>query len=143
VIRALTIRQPWAAAIAHGDKRIENRTWPTQYRGPLLIHAGAAPDPSPGPLAAAAVRGRPVDRRAVVAVARLTDCHQDDGPCTRWSEPHAWHWVLDEVTPLPVPVVCPGARKLWTPPTDLVDLVCEQLPRDVALRLMAAHQSHN
>jgi hypothetical protein len=39
-IRALTILQPWAAAIACGAKRIETRSWKTDYRGPLAIHAG-------------------------------------------------------------------------------------------------------
>lgn len=40
-IKALSIRQPWAALIVNGYKDIENRDWggkPT-YRGPLLIHA--------------------------------------------------------------------------------------------------------
>lgn len=37
---ALSIRQPWAWAILHAGKRIENRTWQTLYRGPFLIHAG-------------------------------------------------------------------------------------------------------
>jgi len=36
---ALSIRQPWAWLIVHGPKRIENRAWPTRYRGPFLIHA--------------------------------------------------------------------------------------------------------
>lgn len=36
---ALSIRQPWAFAVASGVKRIENRTWSTNYRGPLIIHA--------------------------------------------------------------------------------------------------------
>jgi hypothetical protein len=40
-MKALSIRQPWAHLIAHGVKRIENRSWQTDYRGPLLIHAGA------------------------------------------------------------------------------------------------------
>jgi len=54
-MRALSIRQPWAwliirpdlnpaeraAALAAGLlKPIENRDWPTGYRGPLLVHAG-------------------------------------------------------------------------------------------------------
>lgn len=39
-MRALTVCQPWAWALIHGPKRIENRTWHTSYRGPLLIHAG-------------------------------------------------------------------------------------------------------
>ena len=38
--RALSIRQPWAWLILNGYKDLENRTWRTDYRGPLLIHAG-------------------------------------------------------------------------------------------------------
>jgi ASCH domain len=41
VLTALTVRQPWAWAITHGQKNIENRTWTTCYRGPLAIHAGS------------------------------------------------------------------------------------------------------
>lgn len=40
-MRALTIRQPWASLIATGAKTIETRPWRTDYRGPVLIHAGA------------------------------------------------------------------------------------------------------
>ena len=38
-IKALSIRQPWASLIVAGIKPIENRTWYSNYRGPLLIHA--------------------------------------------------------------------------------------------------------
>ncbi len=40
-MKALSIRQPWAWAILHAGKRIENRDWRAapSYRGPLLIHA--------------------------------------------------------------------------------------------------------
>ena len=37
---ALSVRQPWAWAILHAGKPVENRTWPTRFRGRLLIHAG-------------------------------------------------------------------------------------------------------
>jgi len=39
-VKALTISQPWASLIASGEKWIENRTWSTNYKGPLAIHAG-------------------------------------------------------------------------------------------------------
>lgn len=39
-MKALSIRQPWAWLIVNGHKPVENRTWETFYRGPLLIHAG-------------------------------------------------------------------------------------------------------
>ncbi len=39
-MKALTVHQPWAWAIIHAGKDIENRTWATKHRGPLAIHAG-------------------------------------------------------------------------------------------------------
>lgn len=39
-MRALTVQQPWAWAIVHGGKDVENRTQAWSYRGPLAIHAG-------------------------------------------------------------------------------------------------------
>ena len=36
---AISIRQPWAWAIIHAGKDIENRTWSTSFRGPVCIHA--------------------------------------------------------------------------------------------------------
>jgi hypothetical protein len=41
-VKALSIRQPWVWAIVHAGKDIENRTWWTPYRGPVLIHAANA-----------------------------------------------------------------------------------------------------
>src|ERR1017187_9047245 len=38
-IRTLSIRQPWAHAILHLGKDVENRSWSTPYRGSILIHA--------------------------------------------------------------------------------------------------------
>lgn len=38
-MKALSIRQPWAWLIVNGHKDIENRSWLTHYRGPLLVHA--------------------------------------------------------------------------------------------------------
>lgn len=36
---ALSVRQPWASLIVHFGKLIENRSWDTDYRGDLFIHA--------------------------------------------------------------------------------------------------------
>lgn len=42
---ALSVRQPWAYLIVQGIKEEEYRSWSTDYRGPLLIHAGKSVDP--------------------------------------------------------------------------------------------------
>jgi activating signal cointegrator 1 len=38
-VKALTITQPWATLIQRGAKRLETRSWYTNYRGALVIHA--------------------------------------------------------------------------------------------------------
>lgn len=43
-MKILTIKQPWASLIANNIKLYEFRTWKTNYRGPVLIHAGATID---------------------------------------------------------------------------------------------------
>jgi len=38
-MKALSIRQPWAWLILNAGKDIENRQWPTRFRGTVLVHA--------------------------------------------------------------------------------------------------------
>jgi hypothetical protein len=40
-MRVLSLLQPWASLVAWGHKKYECRSWRTDYRGPLLIHASA------------------------------------------------------------------------------------------------------
>lgn len=41
-MRCLAVRQPWAWALVAGAKDIENRTWGTDYRGPVIIQASSS-----------------------------------------------------------------------------------------------------
>ena len=43
-MKVLTLRQPWATLVAEGIKKYEFRSWKTNYRGKLLIHAGVGVD---------------------------------------------------------------------------------------------------
>lgn len=38
-IKALSLKQPFAWLIANGYLLVDDRSWGTQYRGPILIHA--------------------------------------------------------------------------------------------------------
>ena len=40
LMKALSIRQPWAWLIVNGYKYIENRTWSTEFRGRVYVHTG-------------------------------------------------------------------------------------------------------
>ena len=39
-MKTLTIKEPWASLIINGYKTYEFRSWKTNYRGKILIHAG-------------------------------------------------------------------------------------------------------
>lgn len=89
-MKAITLTQPWATLIAIGAKKIETRSWSTQYRGPLVIHAakGLGPvggtqglmelcrtEPFRSVLIAAGFLGTPaLPLGAIVAVCRLAAC---------------------------------------------------------------------
>ena len=149
-IKALTIKQPWASAIAFGDKRVENRSWPTAYRGLLAIHAGASIDWDAAEKAWPAagltlyVAGAPrkawtasLPLGAVIAVAELTGCHPryhicnptgiPQTVCSDWSAWGQCHWLLDNVRPLPDPVPCKGMLGLWRLPDEVEKAVLAQL----------------
>lgn len=42
--KTLSVKEPWASLIFKFGKDVENRSWYTPYRGPLLIHASKSVD---------------------------------------------------------------------------------------------------
>jgi hypothetical protein len=120
--RVLTIRQPWAWAIIYGGKDVENRSWSTKYRGPLLIHAGSAFEPDgyetvkqlasqAPPPSAELIHG------AIIGVVDLVDCVR--GLPSVWAVADQWHWCLRDPRPFHPAVPCPGKLGLWRPPPDV------------------------
>jgi hypothetical protein len=53
MIPALSVRQPWAWLIVNNHKPVENRSWPTSFRGRFLVHAGKTRDSEQHELASA------------------------------------------------------------------------------------------
>lgn len=141
-MKALSGRQPWWWAILHAGKRIENRSWHTAYRGPILLHAakgctkhefrdafgwmrkvfGADWIMQHGP-----PRFENMVRGGIVGRARIVDVIRPAtgglfGPCNcarrvdgidgRWHMHEQFGFVLTDVEPLPF-VPCKGALSLF------------------------------
>lgn len=105
--RVLTIRQPWAHLIVEGTKPVENRSWSTNYRGLILIHAGQARDDEE-----ARDFGLDPDRLdygAIIGSAQLVDI-VDDHPSPFFHGPCGW--VLQKPQRLQ-PVPMRGKLSLW------------------------------
>lgn len=89
-MKTITIKQPWANLIVMGLKDVENRTWKTNYRGRVLVHASAVPNVSE--LCKWEEELGIVPKCAIVGSVEIVDCVRDYP--SKWAIDGCWHWVL-------------------------------------------------
>ena len=138
-IPALTVCQPYASLLllphSHPDaKKIENRVWYLDYRGPLAIHAGKATN-------WLATYGKPLPKFMlfgyILGVVDVVECFRYvDIAAARvpsefaWTRIHIhaegpWCIVCTNPRPLAEPIPYRGAQKLWRVPRELVASVLD------------------
>jgi hypothetical protein len=80
---------------------VENRTYRTGYRGPLLIHAGLKDDLRGWQFLDETEIPLPVDplTGGIIGVVDLVDCVE--GYDSAWAQEGCWHWLLANPRPLP------------------------------------------
>ena len=137
-MKAITIKQPWAWAIVHGSKRVENRTWKPSLKligQRFAIHAakvddhnGAFMDVTELCFLSTPLRGAYCHHSAIVGTARLVrvvdECDFDlgdwfnDGNEAWFSGPKGF--ILDDVIKCE-PFACKGALGFWEAPAEFVD----------------------
>ena len=132
-MKALSIHQPWAWAILQAGKTVENRTWSTKYRGPILVHASKS--------RASYDREKTLDWKArygvdlppweelvtgaVVGVVDVVDCVSPTSSrairLNPWTEGPVC-WVLAKPRLLAKPVPFRGAQRLFEVPDELISV---------------------
>ncbi len=132
-MKAITLWEPWASLIALGAKRIETRSWPTSYRGPLAIHAAKNAEhiliswdepflTALSPLQNSEKTAIAFDCGKVIAVADLVACVEMtpaniamvDEPERSFGDyqPGRWMWLLANVRRID-PVPATGRQRIW------------------------------
>lgn len=124
---ALSIRQPWAHAIVHAGKDIENRTRCHRHRGLTLVHASAGMTEEEYRDAQMFVHERvplvghlpgfaALERGGIIGAVDIVDCvDQHDSPW--WMGPRGY--VLQNPRPVPF-FPCQGTVTplFWVPPPE-------------------------
>ncbi len=140
-MKALTIIQPWATLLATGKKYCETRSWKTNYRGEILIHAGgtrfnyfsdvcqgrkdlATYFKDAGIESNAALQALPF--KAFVGKAVLINCVQIDSPMAELIRkqhpeeyafgnftPGRYAWVMKDAALFDKPIPASGKQGLW------------------------------
>jgi hypothetical protein len=126
MLRALTLKQPWAWAIFNAGKDVENRSWQNQHSiGTIAIHAGLGRDdlhllpsrvrrPSNEELVQGAILG-------VVDVVNVVERHR-----SKWFH-GPLGWVLENPRALQRPIPYGGTLGLWVVPERIERAVRRQL----------------
>lgn len=141
--KVLSIKQPWSSLIIEDIKPIENRTWRTNYRGKLLIHASAVYDKSSNGSLSNLLgldrwsllsqefidRYKDLPTSAIIGEATLLDCV--NGYDNIWADkrsdeqefwfkssgkkvPTIWHWVLESPIKYENPILnVRGKLSIW------------------------------
>lgn len=132
-MKAISLWQPWASAMALGLKRIETRHWKPFYRGRLVIHAAKrwtlderefhAMEHEAGRMPAELPLG------ALVAVGTLTGCRRSEdliekitGEEACWGNygPGRFGWLFEDIHALPDPIPYRGAQGFFDVPDVLL-----------------------
>lgn len=149
-MKALSLSQPWASLMATGEKKVETRSWRTEFRGLVAIHASAKFSVPHRQLADTHVyfntalrrhdhhrpRGEGLPRGRIVAVAELMGCFDAEG--IEWDlsaqelafgdySVGRYAWMFENHVQLPEPVECKGMLGLWKVPVDIEEEIRHQL----------------
>ena len=118
-IKALSIKQPYPHHIFHDGKDVENRDWPTNGRGWVIVHAGA----SKSELDMDEPKEVAMPRGGVVGMMKIVDCVQQMD--SRWFFGR-YGFVIGEAFPLPL-IACRGQLGFFVPPADVLAQVAAAL----------------
>lgn len=135
-MRAISLWQPWASAMALGLKHIETRHWTTSYRGHVAIHAAkrwtreererwemecransALPKTIPlGAIVATGTLVNVVHTEALIDTGRVTCREESLGNFG----PGRYGWIFEDIIALPEPISFKGAQGFFNVPDDLL-----------------------
>ena len=126
-MKALTIKQPYALLICAGLKDVENRSWRTNFRGKIYIHASQKIDSRHREMSLLftynqwnsmskniqekMVRGI-FDFSAIIGEVDIVDCIQNSDSI--WAIEGHWHWILKNAVLYKEPITnIKGKLSFW------------------------------
>lgn len=122
-MKVLTIKEPWASLIINGYKKYEFRSWKTNYRGKILIHAGKTIEKD----MVKRFENYNLDYRCgyIIGEANIVDCIKVDeklndelrsiDPIVYGRSNHVenYAWKLYNIKKYDKPIPCAGKLGLW------------------------------
>lgn len=122
-MKVLTVKEPWASLIVNGYKKYEFRSWRTNYRGKILIHAGMSLEKKN--VKRFEKYNLKYEKGAIIGEAKLVDCIPvneefenklfsiDKIVYGKSEHPRKYAWKLENIKKYKDPIYVKGHLGLW------------------------------
>ena len=133
-MKAISLCQPWASLMALGAKKIETRSWATNYRGQLLIHASKKVVPWKSEISeevCKALGGTMTFYGCLLCVVDLIDCQRvtfffnvPPKPELLFGDytPGGFMWITENPRPFDPPLLYRGQQGLFDVPDSRIPI---------------------
>lgn len=124
-MKVLSLTEPYATLIKENKKRVETRSWKTNYRGELYIHASLTKSKI-APELLSLIDKNNLNYGYIICKCRLVDCiymteeyvnkmkreNYQEYICGEYKEGR-YAWILDSIEPLDTPIKAKGQLSIW------------------------------
>ncbi len=125
-MKVLSLKEPFATLIMNGTKKVETRSWKTNYRGEILIHASLGVDKnlSNNKEIENYIKDLELNCGYIICRANLVDCICMDEEYVKKMQKNIkeyccgdyqvgrYAWILEDVYPI-VPIKAKGHLNIW------------------------------
>ena len=128
-MKVLSLTEPFATLIKEKKKFVETRSWKTNYRGELYIHASKtkmAKKDKEDEYLMALVSNKSFSYGYIICKCKLVDCiymtkeyvenmkkhHHQEYICGEYEEGR-YAWILESIEPLECPIPAKGKLSIW------------------------------
>ena len=122
ILKAISLKQPWANLVASGKKSIETRKWKTPYRGDVVICSSKKPNIEPAGYALCVVE--------LYDIEPMKKEHEANA-CIK-VYPGAYGWFLRNIRPLVPPVPVEGKLGVFNLSSSAKKRILASLAKKVA-----------
>lgn len=127
-MKTLSIQEPYASLILNGYKKIETRSWKTNYRGDVLIHASVSKNfikTITNKQVLDLIKDMSLNYGKIICKAKIIDCiemtnnyiekiklNKQEFALGIYEEGR-YAWILEDIKPLKEPIKAKGKLGLW------------------------------
>lgn len=125
-MKVLSLKEPYASLIKEKIKTVETRSWKTNYRGELYIHASQSKSPINNERLKSLTKNIQLNPGHILCKCNLVDCiymtkeyveqmkkdNYDEYICGLYEEGR-YAWILEDIVPLKEPIKAKGQLNIW------------------------------